>query len=71
LTAIQYAIGNAITRHSTVPVTAIFSVRMKIAKNAGEAAVVDENRLLDDSGRCEDVASGDQQAVASSHGVIP
>jgi hypothetical protein len=44
---------------------------MKIAKNAGEAAVLDENRLLDDSGRCEDVASGDQQAVASSHGVIP
>jgi len=31
----------------------------------------DENGLFNDSGGCEDVASGDQQAVGSSHGVIP
>jgi len=43
----------------------------RVRTDRGDDAVIDQNGLFDDSGRREDVASGDQQADASSNGVIP
>ena len=43
----------------------------RVRTDRGDDAVLDENGLFDDSGRREDVTSGDQQSVSIGHGVNP